>query len=277
MGLYDAAFGIVRIANAQLVQSIRTLCVERGLDPRTMTLIPFGGAGPLYAGTIARDLGMKVIVVPRHPGVFAAEGLLAADIRHILQIPFRSPLERIATGNIESRLADLVRRLDSELAVDGVPPERRSIRFLGDLRYVGQFHEIVMPIPDFLHEPYDAAQLSAAFHRQHELSYGHADRAASVEIVNLRAEGIGRLDTPEMTDATEPNQVSSATARCRSVRFGANGAVDARIVPRASLAFGARIEGPAVITQKDSTIVVAKGEVAEVLPSRDIRITLSGG
>ncbi len=277
MALEEAAHGIIRVANAQLVQSIRTLCAERGLDPRAMTLIPFGGAGPLYAGMIARDLGLKGIVVPRHPGVFAAEGLLAADIRHLVQVPYRSPLERITAAAIQERANELAMRVDAELATDSVPQDRRSVRFIGDLRYIGQFHDIVMPVPDYRSEAYDAAKLAAAFHAQHTTSYGHADPAAAVEIVNLRAEGIGRLETPDLSGATEPEAKSGAAVRSRPVYFGGRGRVEARIVPRASLAIGDRVPGPAVITQKDSTIVLAPGETAEVLASRDIRVSLSEG
>jgi N-methylhydantoinase A len=275
--LAEAAFGIIRVANAQLVQSIRTLCVERGLDPRLMTLIPFGGAGPLYAGMIARDLGMKDIIVPRHPGVFAAEGLLAADIRHMAQIPFRSPLDRVTAAQIEARLGDLKARVDHELAADGMPPEHCSVSFIGDLRYIGQFHDIVMPIPDYLRERYDAAALSAAFHRQHETSYGHADPAAPVEIVNLRAVGIGQLETPDMTSPGVQPSSKPAKVRKRQVHLGSGGTVEAKIVARSTLKAGARIAGPAVLTQKDSTVVIAKRETAEVLASGDIRILLQGG
>lgn len=277
MSLPEASFGIIRVANAQLVQSIRTLCVERGLDPRTMTLIPFGGAGPLYAGMIARDLGMRAIVVPRHPGVFAAEGLLAADIRHMLQIPYRRAIAKVSPDEVRNRLDDLATRVDRELEADGVPAEKRVIRFLGDLRYIGQFHELVTPIPDFRRERYDAEAVSGLFHRAHELSYGHADPAAPVEIVNLRAEGTGRLDTPEMSTATEPASEAGPTAQTRKVHFGAGPALAARIVPRATLESGAKFAGPAILTQKDSTIVLAPGETAEVLASLDIRITLAGG
>ena len=273
----DAAFGIIRVANAQLVQSIRTLCVERGLDPRAMTLVPFGGAGPLYAGMIARDLGMKRIIVPRHPGVFAAEGLLAADIRHMAQIPFRAPLQQIARARIEDHLRGLAARVDGELAADGVPEERRGRRFLGDLRYVGQFHDIVMPIPDYLSTTYDAAELAAAFHRHHEMNYGHADAAAAVEIVNLRVEGVGKLDAPDMTSATDPEAKASRSRRQRRVHFGTADALMARIVPRGSLRAGDHISGPAIITQKDSTIVVAPKETATALESLDIEIAIAGG
>ncbi|MFO1169968.1 MAG: hydantoinase/oxoprolinase family protein [Hyphomicrobiaceae bacterium] len=271
MTLPEAAFGIIRVANALLVQSIRTLCVERGLDPRTMTLIPFGGAGPLYAGMIARDLGLERIVVPRHPGVFAAEGLLAADIRHMLQIPYRAPLDRISASDISGRLADLKGRLDRELAADGVAPDRRSVRFLGDLRYIGQFHEIVMPIPSYLETVYDPVALATAFHDQHRASYGHADPSAPVEIVNLRAEGVGKLETPDMSGAS--GQASAARTSSRSVYFGRGAPVETTVIPRSSLAAGTRIDGPAILTQKDSTIIIAPGERARVLASGDIEVS----
>ena len=107
LSVEDAAFGIIRVANAMLVQSIRTLCVERGIDVRPFSLMAFGGAGPLYGSMIARDLGMRDVVVPRHPGVFAAEGLLAADIRHVAQVPFRVAVSTLNQQRLAAALTQL--------------------------------------------------------------------------------------------------------------------------------------------------------------------------
>ncbi len=256
-----AAFGIIRVANAMLVQSIRALAVERGLDVRPMALMPFGGAGPLYGGMIARDLGMREVIVPRHPGVFAAEGLLAADIRHLAQAPFRMPLQGIDVPALARLLDDLRSHMEHELAADGVPPDRWSFRILGDLRYIGQFHEIVCALPADVASVYDAGSLSALFHQQHEAHYGHADRAAPVEIVNLRVEATGRLDRPR---ATAQRRGRAGPLQPRSTR---QAVIDPSLrrdtVPvydREALIEGDQLEGPAIIVQRDSTTVVLAGQ-----------------
>jgi N-methylhydantoinase A len=261
-----AAFGVIRIANAQLVQSIRTLCVARGLDVREMALVAFGGAGPLYGGMIARELGMREVIVPRHPGVFAAEGLLAADIRHIAQRPFGVPVAGLDPAQLRQTLASMRAAVDAELAADGIGEERRRYQQLGDLRYCGQFHEIVMPVPDYLTEPWDGAALARDFHAAHAALYGHADHDAPVEIVNLRMAGIGLIDRPAaQQDRTGRALAAAVPASTRPVYLG-DGAAHRQIsvYHRDGLRPGHRLEGPAIVTQTDSTTVVLAGQSVTV-------------
>lgn len=274
IGLEDAAFGIIRVANAMLVQSIRALCVERGLDVRSFALVGFGGAGPLYGGLIARDLGMREVIVPRHPGVFAAEGLLAADIRHMAQAPFRAAIDQLDPGALHPVLKRLRAAGEHELDADGVPPERRAYRYLGDLRYIGQFHEILVELPDKLLQSCDPLALSALFHRQHEANYGHADPKAPVEIVNLRIEATGRLDTPPFSDVPRASVVAARPARQRkAVMAAGEAAVDVPVYDRAALVDGQCFDGPAIVAQLDSTTVVLSRQRVTVGKLGTLRIT----
>lgn len=270
----DAAFGIIRVANAMLVQSIRALAVERGIDLRPFALIPFGGAGPLYGGMIARELGMREVIVPRHPGVFAAEGLLAADIRHMAQAPFRAALGAISGHDLKAGLAPLIRQMEHELEADGVPRQHWSFRVLGDLRYIGQFHEILCEIPAELLERYDAEGLSTLFHQQHVAHYGHADPSAPVEIVNLRVEATGKLGTPTIV-AAEPRRAAAAEpVRMRRVVMAQR--EEPRDVPiheRSLLGEGQSVIGPAIIVQRDSTTVVLAGQRATAGAHGTLRIS----
>jgi N-methylhydantoinase A len=277
IALEDAAFGIIRVANAMLVQSIRALAVERGLDVRNYHLIAFGGAGPIYGSMIARELGMPGVIVPRHPGVFAAEGLLAADIRHLAQVPFRAPLARLEAVALARTLAELREAMARELDADGVGESRRSIKILGDLRYIGQFHEILVELPDNLLVSQNGHALSTLFHRQHEANYGHSDPKAPVEIVNLRIEATGKLDTPNPGAAFSYGTKPAEPERHRMAVMAA-GAMAARVpvFERAALALGQRIAGPAIITQMDSTAVVLEGQVVEADAFGVLRIAEAG-
>ncbi len=268
-----AAFGIIRVANAMLVQSIRALCVERGIDVRPFSLVAFGGAGPLYGGMIARDLGMREVVVPRHPGVFAAEGLLAADIRHMAQAPFRAPVAKLSPSRLQAVLQNLKDAMTQELEADGVPPARRSFRMLGDFRYIGQFHEILCEIPDKLRLGYDAHEVAAIFHAQHAAQYGHADHKAAVEIVNLRVEATGKLDTPDHGAGAMPASRLAEPVRKRKAVMAQDAA--AALVPiyeRSALGAGQIVQGPAILVQRDSTTVIFEGQVAEASASGVVRI-----
>lgn len=268
-----AAFGIIRVANAMLVQSIRSLCVERGIDVRPFSLVAFGGAGPLYGGMIARDLGMREVVVPRHPGVFAAEGLLAADIRHMAQAPFRTAISGLSGTTLSPVLQKLKDQMVQELDADGVSADRRSFRVLGDLRYIGQFHEILCEMPDYLIARFDADELAAIFHAQHEAQYGHADPKAPVEIVNLRIEATGKLDTPDYgADVLQTAGPAAPLRRRKAVMAQGAAAIEVPIYKRGALAAGQVVTGPAILVQRDSTTVIFEKQAAEAGAFGTLRI-----
>jgi N-methylhydantoinase A len=209
--------------------------------------------------------------------VFAAEGLLAADIRHMAQTPFRMALDAMDVAAFARRLAALKAQVEHELVADGVGHERWSFRALGDLRYTGQFHEIVCALPDDVASAYDAARLSTEFHRQHTALYGHADPAAPVEIVNLRVEGTGRLDKPRSAAIDAGRAGPLKPARARAAVLGADLRREAvPVFDRAALAVGDSVTGPAIIVQRDSTTVVLAGQRASAGPLGVLRIREQG-
>ena len=201
LSLEEAASGIIAVANANMIQAIRTLSVERGHDIRGFSLLAFGGAGPVYAAYMARELGMAEVIAPRHPGVFAASGLLMTDLRHTAQAAWQAPLAGVTAKDIAARLQALRADLEEELARDGVNADRRYFRYMADMRCVGQFHRLSIPLTappanGAAGDWWDAAKLAADFHAAHDKAYGHADAAVPVEFVNLRAEGFGRVPKP---------------------------------------------------------------------------------
>ncbi len=278
LSVEEAAFGIVSIANANMIQAIRTLSVERGHDVRGFSLLAFGGAGPLYAPYMARELGMAEVIAPRNPGVFAAQGLLLTDIRHAAQAPWQRRLKRIDASEIGKRLATLRRELDHELGADGVKPAARYFRFSADMRCVGQFHLLNIPLPAPDGDGWwDPVRLAAAFHAAHERAYGHADPAVPVELVNLRVDGFGRID--RLPEAAEEAAAQDAPAPigARRVYFDrATGWTEAAIYRRAQLKPGHRVAGPAIIMQRDSTLVVLPGQAARTDRRGTVRIAERG-
>ena len=204
LSLAEAALGIVRVANAGMIQTIRKLSVERGLDIREFALAAFGGAGPIYAPYMARDLGMAEVLVPAHPGVYAAQGLLMSDVRHTAQAAFQRGLAKTPEAELSVRLGAMARELDAELARDGIAEANRYLRYLADMRCTGQFHELLVPLP----QPGDAGwwkpdEVAAAFHEIHERAYGHTDPDVPVEFVNLRVEAFGRTPKAAVPPAPE--------------------------------------------------------------------------
>ncbi len=261
----EAALGVLAVANANMIQAIRTLSVERGHDIRGFSLLAFGGAGPVHGAYMARDLGMAEVVAPRNPGVFAALGMLLTDLRHATQAPYQRPLAGVAAEELGQRLLALRHELDDELELDGVPAALRYFRFAADMRCVGQFHQLAVPLP----APdgvgwWDAAALSTAFHAAHERAYGHADPAVPVEFVNLRVEGCGRVSKPSL-GAAGGSTLGPARLTSRRVYLDrATGWRDCPVHRRDRLSEGDLLPGPALVVQRDSTVLVLDDQDAFV-------------
>jgi len=273
----EAAAGIVAIACANMNQAIRTLSVERGHDIRGFSLLAFGGAGPFCAAYMARDLGMAEIIAPRHPGVFAAAGLLMTDLRHTAQTAWQRPLAKVAATDIHAGLVALRADLDRELERDGVTPADRYFRFAADMRCVGQFHRLTVPLP--LPDGagwWQPGQLAATFHAAHDKVYGHADASVPIEFVNLRAEGFGRVPQPPRQPDGAPAEGSPTPVARRRVYIDRHvGWVDCAIHRRDDLRRGHGCRGPAIVIQRDSTVLVLPDQHAIVDSVGVIRIRMS--
>ncbi len=280
LSLAEAASGIIAIANVQMSQAIRAISVERGFDVRRFSLLAFGGAGPLFAPYLAAGLEMPEVLVPRHPGVFCAEGLLMTDIRHTAQTVHRRQLEDIGLDELGLRIAALRGRLEAALAADGIEPDAWRFQLAGDLRYLGQFHELELdlPLPGEA-EWWDGTSIAGRFHEAHGRAYGHADALNPIELVNLRLTGLGRLERPprpkdeEEREAHEPQPIDQRPA-CMDRRAGF---VPCRHFDRADLMPGARVSGPALIHQLDSTVLVMPDHRARALVGGVLSITPTMG
>lgn len=273
----EAAFGIISVANAMMTQAIRSLSVERGLDVRDFALLAFGGAGPLYAPYLAENLNMAEVVVPRFPGVFAALGLLLSDVRHTAMTPFSRLLATLDVKDLRRHLDRLLAQLDSELDADGVPVSDRVFQCSGDLRYVGQFHEIEIPLAVPEDRSWRWQDVRDAFVAEHERLYGHAAPEAPVEIVNLRAEGLGAIRKMSEVASTASESYVPEAAGKRSIYLDRKiGWTDCALYRREVLQYGARIDGPAIISQVDSTVLVPANYRATVEVDGIIRLSRYG-
>ena len=272
--LEEAAAGIIAVACANMNQAIRTLSVERGHDIRGFSLLAFGGAGPFCAVFMARELGMAEVIAPRHPGVFAASGLLMTDLRHTAQTAWQRPLGKVGEGELRACIASLQEELAEELGRDGVAAADRYYRFAADMRCVGQFHQLTVPLP----MPngarwWDPAKLAADFHAAHDKAYGHADARVPIEFVNLRAEGFGRVPKPPPPPEPTAAEGAPAPAGKRRIYFDrASGWIESTVYRRDDLRCGHRLSGPCVVAQRDSTVLVLPDQQAIVDRADVIRI-----
>lgn len=254
----EAAAGVIDIVNAHMARILRVVSVARGLDPRDFSLIAFGGAGPLHAADLAADLGIPRIVVPEAPGVFSALGLLWADLR----ADFSGTVRRNVTREHAAELQRALQRVEAEaqawLEREKVPAARRSLLRSAEMRYPLQNYEINVPLPAGKVNVAWIARACEAFHAAHERLYSYCDRDEAVQLVNLRVAAVGRTDRPQPR-ALERGGASARAALKgrRKVHFQEAGRfVDCPLFERDRLRAGNRIQGPAVIEQADSTIVV---------------------
>lgn len=239
-----------------MAQAIRTLTVEHGLEPGEFVLLAFGGAGPMHAVEIARELGIGEVVVPRFPGAFSAWGMLGTEVRRDLTRQFFTLAADLDGDAMARALAGQEAEALAELAQQGVPEERQRVEHVVDMRYEGQDYTLAVPLLSAT-EPADEDFLATAAERfaaLHERRYGHATPEAPVEFVTLRSTALGAL--PEAAPVPyAADEAACDTVRQRPVVFGGR-SYDTTVLRRERLAPGQRLEGPAVIVEATSTTVV---------------------
>jgi N-methylhydantoinase A len=254
LSLAEAGDAVLRIADATMARALHVISVGRGHDPRGAALVAFGGAGPMHGCALAEELGMGRVLVPAHPGVTSALGLLLADVVHDLAQTWLRPVARAKASDLRSRLGALERDGRELLAASGHANGRGRIELALDLRYRGQAYELTVPLRGIGVEALRAAE--RAFHSAHERAYGHARPVEETEIVTLRARAVARVRPPAW-DGT-PARGRARRRGERDVRRGAR-RVRYGLYDRADLGAGSRVAGPAIVEQDDSTIVVPPG------------------
>ena len=258
MTVMDAAAGIIDIVNAHMARILRVVSVARGLDPRDFSLIAFGGAGPLHAADLAADLGIPRVVVPEAPGVFSALGLLWADLRADFSATVRRNVSAEHAGELQAALARVEAEAQAWLEREKVPAARRALLRSAEMRYPLQNYEINVPLPAGKVDAAWIKRACEAFHAAHERLYSYCDRDEAVQLVNLRVAAVGRTDRPKPRALERGGAAAQGALKARrKVHFQSSGRfVDCPIYERGRLRAGNRIQGPAVIEQADSTIVV---------------------
>jgi N-methylhydantoinase A len=268
----EMASGMLTLAVSNIAFAIRQLTVERGLDPREFVLVAYGGAGPLHAAAVAEELGISRALVPRFPGLTCALGLLHTDIRHDFVTTYLRPADESGARELDEALTRLAARGVERLADEGIAPERSSVVYSADLRYVGQTHELNVLLPSAPAEAH--ARLGALLRAAHLREYGHApDLSARVEIVNLRVACIGLMERPPLPGARDVPKPGIRGER--DVAFSGE-RLRAPVYDRQDLGRGARLEGPAIVEQIDSTTLVPLGWRAEVDDVANLRLEITG-
>lgn len=273
MTVEEAAEAILAIGLAHMIRALRKVSVERGLDPRDFSLVPFGGAGPLHAGLLLRHMELKQAIVPLRPGLFSADGLLVAGLRVDRSQTVLKPADQTAFPEIQRWFEETSDEVREQLVCDGVPAGSIVEEAVIDCRYRGQGFELNVPIDDWSLTSLEG--LAAAFHEAHRERYGHSNDQEPVEIVTIRLASTGQIERVEEHAVPVPPKDLDAQARVaeRSVILPGFGEVSVPVLDRKFLTAGTTFEGPAIIQQMDATTVILPKQKVQILSTLDLVIT----
>jgi N-methylhydantoinase A len=275
--LTAAADGILRIATTKMSHMVRWVTTERGLDAAEFSLVAYGGAGPLHAAMVARELRIARVVVPRAPGHFSAYGMLVADLRRDFVNTWFTPLAEASFATMENFYAEMERRGREAVRRSGVAVAGIAVQRAADMRYVGQEHAVTVELPVELFQAEDRDGIKKRFDGVHETRYGYSAPAEKAEIVSLRTAITGLMRKPTLEPIATGEAVPPAAALrgTREVYFAEVGrAVDTPSYDRAALLANNRIAGPVVIEEYASTTVVHPGDVVAVDAFGDLVIEI---
>ncbi len=265
LDLHQAAEGIIDIVNENMAGALRLVSVQRGYDPRDFALVAFGGAGPMHANAVAKVMGSFPVIVPPAPGLLCATGDLVADFRGEFARTFIRTVDRVTGDEVKGILDDLGTEAQEWLGREGIAADAQHVTFNVDMRYYRQGYEIPVEIDPALLAGNGTAMLAERFNQLHEQYYRFKMEETTCEIVNLRAIGYGDVPKPNLPESDERGEADAAHAVVdeHKVYFGGEW-LPTTIYDRSKLVPGNRIQGPAIVTEFDSTTVVLSGYAAEV-------------
>jgi N-methylhydantoinase A len=257
LGRAETAEAIIKIAVSGMFVEVNKLIARFGVDPQDFTLLPFGGAGPMLGCLLARELGMRRVMIPARPGVVSALGGIIADVRNdfirtvfVSAVPAAMPL-------LQETFAALRAEAETWLRRDQGYRGAATTAYSADMRYLGQSFEIEVPLDEAALRNGDMAAIVAAFHRRHAAIYDFSDPSAEVHIVNLRLVVAGTTSRPRFVEQARVEGVPDVEKEIE-VRY--DGAVGRwPLYRRAALHHGHRLTGPAVVAQQDTTICIPAG------------------
>ncbi len=272
----QAADGILRIAVTAMSHAVKAVTTERGLDAGRFTMVVYGGAGPLHASAIARELGIKNVLIPFAPGYFSAYGMLFSDLRYdYVRSVFRK-LEEVSFDEIEAIYAGMEAEGLKAIAGSAVTPEALVIERAADMRYVGQEHAVTVDLPSEFFKTQDRAAIKRHFDELHAVRYGTSAPKEPADLVSLRVTVLGRMRKPPRQAVAEGSEqpASEALRAHKPVYFRSSGFVSTPVYKRPALRSGNRISGPALIEEHASTTVVQPGDTVLVDAFGNLQISV---
>jgi N-methylhydantoinase A len=282
MSVTEAADGILRIAVVAMSYAVKGVTTERGLDAGDFALVAYGGAGPLHAVAVAREIGIRKVIVPGAPGVFSAFGMLFSDLRYDYVRTWYTRLDDAAFADMEAVYTALEDQGRAAIASTSIKPQKVAIKRAMDMRYVGQEHAVTVDLPMSVFTKQDREAIKRHFDAMHLLRYGTSAPDERAEVVSLRSTVTGTMRKPPQEKFPRGTRAPPKTAFTgkRKVYFAADGKagrfVDTPTWRRAELRAGNRIAGPALIEEHASTTVLSPDDVMVVDDYGNLVIAVGG-
>jgi N-methylhydantoinase A len=261
----EAALGIIRIANANMIHLLKLVSVRQGRDPRDFAMLAFGGGGSMHASSLARDMRVPRVIIPPAPAHFSAWGMLVSDLRHDLVQTKLMRTSQMALNDFNATWTELEEKMRAIFTDEGV--EAKNLIFVrsADMRYLGQEHTVNVPVANGELGEEQRSQIEDQFHTLHEQLYTFRQQSPT-EIVNLHLVGFGPVRKPELQKITVNTDIQQAFKGTRLVDFDDMGRYETRIYERGLLGAGAELKGPAVIEEAAASTLVLPQQKLHVDP-----------
>ena len=257
----EAAMGILRVADSNMLNALKLISVRRGYDPRDFALIAFGGGGPMHASYLAKELHIRKIIIPVAAAVFSTWGMLMSDIRHDYIRTKIYNMNQVSLGEINDIWDGMMAQAKRQFIDEGINEENIEFEFVCDMRYMGQEHTVKVPAAPAAWSENDKTEIVERFHDMHERSYTFKLPETPAEIVNLHLIGYGKLIKPNVKKIQRhEGTVESAKKEMRKVCYADEGWIDTPVYFREKLGAGAKITGPAIIEEQMTSAVMCSGQ-----------------
>lgn len=253
LDVVQAAYGIYQVVNSNMAAAVRVVSVRKGYDPREFAFVIAGGAGPIHAGMIAHEIEAPMIIIPKESSVFCAAGMLISDLEHDYVRTLSCDLSNADAKVIKEKFLEMISRAKDTLTVEGVNEPNIKLLYSMDLRYIGQYNEVKVPVNDF--DVGFLTKIAKEFHKMHDLLYGYSIPEAPLEVINLRLKAIGITKKPKFEEREYKGKDASFAIKGKREAYFGNGFVSVPVYDGHKMGFGNEFVGPGIIELETTTIV----------------------
>ncbi|WP_174727031.1 hydantoinase/oxoprolinase family protein [Mesobacillus harenae] len=273
----EAALGIIRVANSNMLNALKLISVRKGYDPRDFTMVAFGGGGPLHSSFLAGELGIRKVIIPAASAVFSAWGMLMTDLR---QDTIQTYIQRFDTadpGRLNKEWSILEKQAMDRYKEDGLNEQKVVFARYADIRYIGQEHAVKVPVPGGIWETDTLNLINESFHDLHEKTYTFRLQDTGIEFVGLHLTAFGRVNRPPLKQLDSSNKKAAEAGCTRDVFFEERGWLETKVYKRSELNPDMRMDGPAIIEDRMSSVLVYPNQHLKVDLYGNLIIFIGGG